>query len=276
MKPAADAAGALVEQQLWLQRAITGSHATLTDEAAAERVRPSSRMSARERVGVYRDAYFARLLECLADDYPALRALLGQQRFARLCRDYVRAHPPREASLNHYGAALVEFCSRAPASDAVDAAPGAADAGLLRDIARIDWASVELIHAPSAVPLAAAELVSQQASFAQARLIPVPTLRLLQLEHPAHELYGALRSGRGPDAAWPAAATSFVLLQRVHWEIRRVPLCPPEGALLADLLAGTPVTAALDRAADRGASEQDIGAYFQRWLGAGFFAALET
>jgi hypothetical protein len=257
-----------------LQHAITvAPPLSLTGEAAGRVVRPSSRMSALERVGVYRDAYFARLLECLADDYPALRVLLGRERFATVCQRYITVHVPRSLSLNDYGAGLSDFCTTAGVRELFDASPPY-DPALLRDLARLEWASVELIHAPVAIPLSGPDILRHQARFGEARVQAVPTVRLLRLDHPIHDLYASLRAGADATPPAPAAAPSHALLYRAEWQIHCEALSAAEGALLADLLEGTRIATAVSRAAARGASEHDIGAYFQRWLGAGFFAAV--
>jgi hypothetical protein len=267
-----DGARELDRLQRWLQAAITGPRAVGADAESV--VRRSSRMDALQRVGVYRDAYAVRLLECLADDYPALRALLGRERFTQLCERYIAALPPRAPSLNGYGEQLADFCASASAAEPWAQAPRHPPA-LLRDLARIEWAAVELIHAATAVPLAASDVLAREAGFADARLVAVPTLRLLRLEHRVHALYAVLRNGRrGAPLPAPAPGQGFVLLQRSDWEIVSDELPFAEGTLLADLLAGTAIGAALAAAAERGVSETDVGAWFQRWLQAGLFCAL--
>jgi hypothetical protein len=260
-----DQASALARLQHWLQTAITHpasveAGARAAGDAADQLVRPSSRMQPLARVGVYHDAYFARLIDCLADDYPALRSVLGPDRFGALCRRYLVQRPPRSPSLNDYGNALPELAVSEP------------DGAVLRDLARIEWACAELVHAPQVAPVSAAELLAREATFAEARLVPVPALRLLHLDHPVHALYLALRAGRS--AQLPAPEPAFVLVHRPEWAVTTTVLSPPEGELLASLLAGTAVGTALADAAQRGASETDVGAWFQRWLAAGMFASL--
>jgi hypothetical protein len=277
-----DHASDLAHLQRWLQHVITHPASPSDAERAAapigamevERVvRPSSRMSALERVGVYQDAYRARLLECLADDYPALRALLGRERFAALCRRYVVEHPPCVPSLNSYGEALPEFCVSAAVIDLCAATPAYAPA-LLRDLARIEWASVELIHAPSAAPLSADEIIAQQADFGEATLVPVPSMRLLRLGHRMHASYMALRAGLSADP--PAPSVGFELLRRTDWQVTHTEIEVAEGELLTSVLAGAPLRLALAAALERGVSEGDVAAYFQRWFTAGLFMAFRA
>jgi len=100
-------------------------------------------------------------------------------------------------------------------------------------------------------------------------------MRLLALDHSLHALYAALRGPRraAPLPAWTRCPT-FVLLRRAGWEIVSDELAVGEGALLADLLAGETVGTALATAAERGASEHDVHAWFQDWLQLGLFRGL--
>lgn len=268
---------ALARVQGWLQAAISDPGVELRGdhEPASSVVRASSRMDPAQRVGVYRGAYAARLLECLADDYPALRALLGRAGFAGLCRRYVAAFPPRSPSLNGYGANLPEFSAREATAEAQAAGarlPGCTPA-LLSDLAVLEWAHVELIHAPEPPALTLADVTARQSEFAAAALVPKPALRLLRLEHRVHALFAALRTGQ--PGALPAAPAqpSFVLVQRSGWELVSDELAADEGALLARVLAGQALGAALAAAAELGTNESEVATWFQRWLQAGLFCA---
>lgn len=87
-------------------------------------ITPNDRMSGFERLEIYARQYWFRLLDCLHDDYPALRVFLGGRRFHKLCRDYLAQHPSTSWTLRNLGSALPAFI---------------ADFGA-RDIARVEWA----------------------------------------------------------------------------------------------------------------------------------------
>jgi hypothetical protein len=57
-------------------------------------VRGDQRLSAIERVNIYADAYFYRLLDCLYEEFPATFAVVGSDNFAALVRDYLLTCPP--------------------------------------------------------------------------------------------------------------------------------------------------------------------------------------
>jgi hypothetical protein len=60
-------------------------------------------------LSVYVDAYRIRLAEFIADDYPCLRQLLGEEDFDALCEAYIVAEPSRFRSARHFSSRLPEF-----------------------------------------------------------------------------------------------------------------------------------------------------------------------
>ncbi len=63
----------------------------------------------KDRLSVYGDGYVARLEEVLADDFSALLALLGEDKFYKLTYRYIITHPSIYFSINSYGEKFPEF-----------------------------------------------------------------------------------------------------------------------------------------------------------------------
>src|ERR1700737_1280664 len=57
-------------------------------EIIASYVKPNDRLSSFERLEIYNRQYWFRVLDCLYDDYPGLRAVVGERRFMNLARAY--------------------------------------------------------------------------------------------------------------------------------------------------------------------------------------------
>lgn len=51
------------------------------DDVAAEFIKPNDRLSSFERLEIYNRQYWFRVLDCLWDDYPGLRATVGERKF---------------------------------------------------------------------------------------------------------------------------------------------------------------------------------------------------
>lgn len=76
---------------------------------ARELVLPSRTLAAAERLELYHRQYWYRLLDSLAEDFPSLRARLGEATFWGLLEAYLERHAPRTAALRHLGAGLADF-----------------------------------------------------------------------------------------------------------------------------------------------------------------------
>jgi hypothetical protein len=61
------------------------------------------------RLGIYRDAYKLRLVECLTANFTAVHLYLGTKEFGELCSSYIDAHPSTYRSVRWYGHRLAEF-----------------------------------------------------------------------------------------------------------------------------------------------------------------------
>src|SRR5215469_12348572 len=55
-----------------------------TKRAVSEFIRPNDRLTSLERLEIYNRQYWFRVLDCLYDDYPGLRAILGDRKFYKL------------------------------------------------------------------------------------------------------------------------------------------------------------------------------------------------
>lgn len=64
---------------------------------------------AAERLEVYQQAYRLRLCEVLANDFPGLKGLAGEQNFRELAEQYIAAHPSTSRSVRQLGAHLCAF-----------------------------------------------------------------------------------------------------------------------------------------------------------------------
>lgn len=142
-------------------------------------VRGNARETAATMFGVYRNAYWARLVECLGNDFPALKALAGDQAFDRLARAYIARHPSQHPSVRWVGRTLAEFlATEAP----YNADPWSAD------MARFDWALAFSFDAADAPVAALAELTAVPPEFwGGVRLAFHPTLDEFRIATPVDE-----------------------------------------------------------------------------------------
>ena len=275
MERARGSLAALQQRLSRLIRAPSGVRAALAEEGDASGdglaawLVGDARASAAARLDVYANAYFARLLGALREDYPALAAALGEAAFHDLATAYLAAFPPSRPSLRDAGAKVRAFL----AGDSPEAAWFRVRWPFAADLAALEWALVDAFDAPDAAPLER-EFLAALAPEAWAAL-PLrlhPAAALLELAWPVHRLREAHDAGEALAAAVLAPSAIFVSVSRRGERVRFRAVDPAEAVLLAALREGTTFGALCERvAAERGEREAPRRAaeLLSRWLEAG-------
>jgi hypothetical protein len=255
--------GGLTAQETWLSDAVTGPDAVAD---AARMLTPGPRLTPAERLQIYREGYRSRLVECLADDYPAVRYLLGNSTFETIAHAYIDRHPSRSPNLNAFGRCFPAFL-----------AAGHAGVGTFApELAQLEWAIVEAIHAEASPPLTLERLESMAPEqWAAAVLVPAASVRVLRFAHPVDSFYQAFRDDQRPVA--PAVASSATLVHRRGWVVWRSELTPAMARLLEAIQGGSPLGAALASSieSEDTAVQASITRWFQEWVSGGVFTAVE-
>jgi Putative DNA-binding domain len=283
--------------QRWLQAVIMhpdGVEAGIeSDEARAEIdvppggveqvVDPSQRRTSIERIEVYANAYYARLLECLRDEFPALFHALGEEIFDGLAFGYLQAYPSTSYTLTNLGRHFVQFLEETRPIDEGEEGPSWPD--FMIDLARLERTYGEIFDGPGSerLKLLEAEEIQriQSDEWPSARLMPVPCLRLLCLRYPVQEYATGVRKKEDPPL--PDPQPTWLAVSRINYVVRRWTLSQIQYDLLAALIAGQAVGEAIENAAlaARTCGESldgladNLRSWFQEWSCAGFFKTIE-
>ena len=172
------------------------------------------RLGSGERLGIYATAYFYRLLDCLREDYPATRAVLGEDAFQRLIADYLGEFPPTEPSISHAGQHLADFI----ASHRIRKVCSFAE-----DLARLERTTIEVFHGRDAVPLDAETMQSvppQQWPMFELRLHPA--VKFLDADWRVSDVLSAINEER--EWSVPAHERSRMIVFRQNEEVYFRPL----------------------------------------------------
>ena len=145
---------------------------------AASFIAPNSKLTSFERLEIYNRQYWYRVLGALAEDFPALRAIIGARAFEALSVAYLTAHPSRSFSLRNLGSNLVEWLAANPQF-------ASRRHRLALDVVRIEWAFVEAFDNAEYAPLTVEQVATLEAG---SRLALQPHVCLLALEYPADDL----------------------------------------------------------------------------------------
>lgn len=278
--------------QQWMQAVIThpaGADAGLSTPEAQSQIatspsdveqiiEPSRRQSSIERLEVYANAYYARLIECLQAEFPVFRQTVGDDLFAEFAVDYLRRYPSQSYTLGELGARFVRFLTetRPVPQDAADWSD------FLIDLARLERTLSEVFDGPGCEtkpPLGLAEILAIDPKlWPQVRLTPAPCLRLLALRFPLNDYYTVIKSGN--EAPLPQAAESWIAITRRDYVVRRYGLSRPQFILLTELERGQTVGEAIVAAAAvyPGEIDQldvDLRDWFRTWAAAPMFESAQ-
>ncbi len=147
-------------------------------EVAASFIAPNSRLTPFDRLEIYNRQYWYRVLGALAEDFPALRALVGERRFEALSIAYLTEHPSRSFTLRNLGSKLPEWLAAHPEHSG-------RRHRLAADLVRIEWACVEAFDAPEREPLTQRQIAALQG---ESRLALQPCPQMVTLDYPADDL----------------------------------------------------------------------------------------
>lgn len=218
-------------------------------------VRGSVRLDPLGCVQVYTRAYALRLHAAIAEDFPGVRALLGEAIFDDLLHRYVAARPSRHPNLIFAGRDLPRFM----------VGSGLPQCELAVDVARVEWAKTEAFHAPEFTPADLSHVATLAAGAEQRlRLGPNPSLRLLRVEYPVVEFLDALRDGAALSA--PPRRPTWVAVYRHADAVFGIAVPEWVHDSLRALAAGRTLAEALT-----GADPAAVGEWFQRWAAHGLF-----
>ena len=216
---------------------------------------------------VYRNTVFKGCVDALQANFPAVARLVGEAWFRSAAAAYVRAHPPADARLVHYGDDFAAF---------LEGFEPARDLPYLAGVARLDALWVQAHTACDDVSIDAAAVAALSAeALGQAVLRPHATARWIAFDAiPAFTIWRANREGRDipGDLAWQGERA---LLLRAFGEVTWQPLGAAGYVFLEACAEGEPFDAAARRALDA-QPDAALGDIVGELLAAGTFSAVKT
>ena len=287
--------------QRWFQAVVThpGGVERGAAEFAAEQsptieevATGSAMQTSAERLGVYAHAYWARLLECLREEFPVVRQLVGDEAFDQFAVGYLMEHPSQSYTLAELGRRLAAYLVRTLGRLTDDESASDDDAaahfgGFVVDLATLERSIGEvfdLVGGETLGFLQADDLASIPAQErASLRLTPLATFRVSAFDYDVNSYFTASRKHSD---AMPNLTPNptFVALSRREYIVRRTPLSKAQHTVLTTIFAGASLGDALAAllAEQQGLSFADreplspakIESWFADWAAAGFFGRL--
>lgn len=182
-----------------------------------------------KRYNVYRNNVTVSLINALADIFPGVQKITGEQYFRAMAREFVRANPPSSPLLFLYGQDFAEFIASFEPAKTMP---------YLADMARAERGWLTAYHAADIAPLDAAKLGAVDPT----RLAEIvfklhPATFLLQSAFPVHDIF-LMNRGFKEVAPLDMTIGQSLMLTRPQLDIRIVELDPADHAFLSAIQEG--------------------------------------
>lgn len=212
---------------------------------------------------IYRNTSLSGAVAALGDNYPVVRAILGQAMFENVASDYAVAKPPTSPVLALYGRRFADWIEAKTWSEATP---------YLADVARIERLHIEALFAVDARPLTGDALVRVSPdAWSVTRLGLHPATRFHWSPTPAMSIWLAHQSAT-PGVIEPDWRPEGALFLRPHSTVEARLLDAPAHKFLTALRHGESVGVAALLTAELH-PQADLGGLFQSFIQAGVFAA---
>jgi hypothetical protein len=254
-------------------------HIDITLNELPSVIRPSESLSSADRLEIYVNAYHARLLECLDEEFVVTRWTLGDELFGAVAFGYLQSYPSQSYTLNQLGARFPRYLAETrlhAAGTPADAVPNWPE--FVIELATLERSLYEVYDGPGTEQsgaLDASRLAQLPAdAWGDLRLIAAPCLRLHSFAHAVSAYWGARKDGEEPVIG--GQQPTWLAINRREFVVERHELSRAQFALLNALAEGSTLSEAIEAAATLpGAASENVeaqlGPWFAGWMAAGFF-----
>jgi hypothetical protein len=224
----------MIEAFAELQHAFA---AAVLGQPAELPIRAATAARAESGLAVYRNNVMSSLIKVVGARFPAVRRLLGEDRFFESVRRFIAAEPPRSPLLLEYGDGFPHFLRRL------------GDDACIADIAELEVARGKAYHAADAASLPSQAFAAIPAKrLAGLRLTFHPSASLLQSRFPIVSLWHA--SQEAGEVALPQQRPEAALIARPMLEVEVWNLPPGGFAFLTALRRGATMAEAAEATMD--------------------------
>ena len=278
--------------QCWMQTVIThpdgitsGINSTaaqstigVTADDVEQVISRSQALSSIDRLAVYGNAYYARLIGCMAAEFPATQHAVGEEAFSGFVFGYLQESPSTSYTLGDLGDGFPDYLDRSRPPRESDE-PDWAD--FLVDVARLERLYSDVFDGPGeehAEKLTAEDLQAiPPDQWGDLRLITADSLRLIEVRFPVQEYISVVR--KGDDVIVPSPQTTQLAVNRREYIVRRRTMEELPFDLLGRLQQKTPLGDAIaDAVTATDAATENLEArlqtWFREWTAAGYFKSV--
>jgi hypothetical protein len=256
---------------------------------ASRFIKPNDRLTSFERLEIYNRQYWFRVLSSMIEDFPGLRAVLGERRFEEMAKAYLCDNPSQSFTLRNLGSRLEAWLRKHPKWTGIKQK-------LALDIVRLEWADIEAFDGKAEEALRPEDLSGDVGP--NLRLKLQPYIQLLGLHYPVDDLLLDVRKEdedtdfasnafqerrkhkRVQAVAKLKPAEIYLVVHRVDYSVYFRRIDREEFLILSALRQGKPLGKAIEIAFRKNSiAPQErpsrVQEWFQNWAALGWFCRAE-
>ena len=256
-----------------------------TRQIAESIIKSNDRMTSFERLQIYNQQYWFRILAALSEDFLGLRSIVGEQRFEKLAIAYLNDCPSESFTLRNLGARLEVWLRKHP-----ECVTGVERIAV--DMVRLEWADIEAFDLPGLPPFNADDVAKWSGKTV---LHLQPHMQLLDLAYPVDELLVRIRrpepesnmasnavlefprKGRIRRAALPKPKRVYLVVYRLDGSVYFKRLTRDAFALVEALGQGKPLAKAIEISLKKSRKsvehfKEQLQGWFENWAMLGWLA----
>lgn len=220
---------------------------------AEELLKPAANLSPAESLELYHRQYWFRVLDSIADDFPILRKMAGEDLFWGLMEAYLQARPSGSFTLRHLGRSMAEFVGGWNGLDEVQRRWFSA-------IAELEYAAMEVYEAAEREPLPPETLATEALELQ-------PHVRLIAMPVPADLC-------RHWESFTPGEETAtYLAVWRAEQGVHSRRLEPVEFELLSRLKKGGHLEEIFAEPVEPEPTPEEVQEWFTDWQSRGWITA---
>lgn len=187
------------------------------DQTILSNVIDSTQISAQSRMDIYRDAYYLRLIEILAMDYPMLKDWLKEPTFKKIAREYIEVFPSHNFSVRVFGQHLSKFLAQSNSES------------MLAELAAFEWKLAEVLDAADGPTMAIEDMAKiPPDAWGSMQLFLHPSLQVTSFFSNAAEIWKALNENKKKPKIIYSTEPMFHMFWRKDQDAYFMPLNPAQ------------------------------------------------
>lgn len=237
------------------------------NEEIKSQIKDCPQITIQQRVDIYRDGYYLRLIDILQREFTVLVKVLGAEAFDKLCRNYIDAYPSTHFSVKTFGRHMMKFLTTYPGAEKLHV-----------ELALFEWEFGKVLEDADAPQLTLADMAQiPPDAWADMRMRLHPSLRLLDLHYNTPDVWRAWFDDAEPVAIEHSETATTWMLWRFTNMTHYRPLTPSHLYMLR-AVQNNASFAEICEGLCAYMSEEEVaeftGCILQEWLGQGLVSAL--